>query len=435
MSTNRLHNAGQRAGQPSALSGAGARRPVLALLASLLSLATLFVLLPARPITSRWSGPPGGAPVAREIPFSPGAVAVAQAQPREAAPATAIVGQATARAAGKLGLQYGAVVDDHGQIVLQDEALRLIERSGAGWIKINFRLGGFADWTETTTFGYSALSRYDQIVASAHAHNLQVLGELSNESWHGIAPHWQGNSAEAAGGNGDNQYIRDFARNAAVVLARHYAGRIDAWEIWNEPSQAATYMYPSNFAQLLAQVYAGARAAGVTSARFVSGGITSIQDEAGRITPASSGADYLREVYAQGRRVAGWAAIEERYGTYPLDAIGQHIYLDGAGLTSAENVGAALRLLRDAYVEGEGGGTVKQTVITELGWATDHVAELDQAANLRTAYAAFQQTDYVQRAFWFFLRDEPGPGLYFGLLNPDSSEKPAWQAFREYAAN
>ena len=74
-------------------------------------------------------------------------------------------------------------------------------------------------------------------------------------------------------------------------------------------------------------------------------------------------------------------------------------------------------------------------MITELGWATDHVAESEQAANLRAACATFEQIGYVQRAFWFFLRDEPGPGLYFGLLNSDSSAKPAWRVFQEYAAN
>ena len=43
------------------------------------------------------------------------------------------------------GLQYGAVIDDTGQILLHDEALSRMVQAGAGWVKLNFRLGGFAN--------------------------------------------------------------------------------------------------------------------------------------------------------------------------------------------------------------------------------------------------------------------------------------------------
>jgi hypothetical protein len=334
---------------------------------------------------------------------------------------------------GNQGLQYGAVIDNAGHILLQDEALRLMAQAGAGWIKINFRLGGFQNWTETTTFGYSALSLYDQIVANAQRRNLKVLGELSNEAWNGMYTHWQGNNAESvASGNGDNQYIRDFSQNAAVVLAKRYAGQIDVWEVWNEPSQTATYMYPSNFAQLLAQVYTKSRAAGVTNVRFVSGGITALQDPSGNITADSVGANYLRQVYSQGKLLAGWDGIKTTYGSYPLDSIGQHIYLDGFGPTSSPKISVALQLLRDAYVASEG-NTTKQTVITEFGWATNNVSEQIQASNLQIAYTTYKQTAYVERAYWFFLRDESIPRLYFGLLSSNSSQKPAWKSYRTYA--
>jgi hypothetical protein len=407
-------------------------RLLLAIVASLIFGATLFVLLPTRssPFTSRWPGPQasvaGAAPTepARPAP-TPGAADAPASQP--------IAGVAAPVPQRNQGLQYGAVVDDAGNRLLTDEALGLMAQSGAGWIKINFRLGGFANWTETDTFGYSALSVYDRIVADAQRHHLKVLGGLSNEAWHGIAPHWQGNSVEAAGGDGVNRYIEDFAEQAAGRLIEHYAGNIDVWEVWNEPSQPNTFMYPSNFAQLLARVYATAKARGVTNSRLVSGGITSLQDVKGNFTAASSGADYLREVYAQGRRIAGWDAIKAQYGSYPLDGIGQHIYLDEFGTAASANIRAALELLRAAYVDGEGGSTPKQTFITEFGWTTNNLAEQTQADNLQTAYSTFKEISFVAQAYWFFLRDEPGPGLFFGLLRADSSEKPAWNAYRTFA--
>src|SRR6266496_4861673 len=106
------------------------------------------------------------------------------------------------------GLQYGAVIDNTGHILLHDEALSLMAQAGAGWIRINFRLGigSFLDWTETTTYGYSSLSLYDTIVDTARSRGLRVLGELSNEAWNGYLADWQANNAEVAGGTGDNPY-------------------------------------------------------------------------------------------------------------------------------------------------------------------------------------------------------------------------------------
>ena len=344
-------------------------------------------------------------------------------------------GAAVAVTRGNQGLQYGAVIDNTGTILLTDEALDKLAASGAGWLRINFRLGNgyYLDWTDTTAHGYPALERYDTIVNHARTRGLQVLGELSNEAWNGWLSMWQASNAEVSGGNGDNPYLQEFSRKAAVILAQHFAGRIDTWEVWNEPSQSATYLYPSNFAQLLAHVYTDTRAAGITSATFVSGGITSLQDSRGRITSASSGADYLKNVYAQGKQRAGWETIKATYGSYPLDHVGQHIYVDGFAKTTSAHIRTALKLMHDAYVQSEGGTTTKKTILTEFGWATNNVSEGTQATNLQTAYTEYKNTPYVLNAYWFFLRDESAPHLYFGLIRSDSSQKPAWAAYQAYA--
>ena len=342
---------------------------------------------------------------------------------------------AAALVAGNQGLQYGAVIDNSGNILFTDDAAAKVAASGAGWIRINFRLanGYFLDWTDTIQHGYSALSRFDTIVDSARSHNLKVLGELSNEAWNGWLSMWQESNAEVEGGNGDNTYLQQFSKKAAVVLAQHFAGRIDTWEVWNEPNQPATYLYPSNFAQLLAHVYTDTRAAGITTATFVSGGVTSVQDSAGKITAASSGADYLTQTYTKGRQLAGWNTIKLNTGSYPLDAIGQHLYIDGFAKTTAPRLRTALKYVRDAYVQSEGGSTTKKTIITEFGWSTRNVSERTQSSNLQVAYTEYQNTTYLQNAYWFFLRDETAPNLYFGLLRPDSSQKPAWTTYQTYA--
>ncbi|GAC1637837.1 MAG: hypothetical protein NVS4B8_03100 [Herpetosiphon sp.] len=329
------------------------------------------------------------------------------------------------------GLQIGAVIDDAGRILITDRQLDAIAQSGAKWIKINFRLGRFQNWTETTTFGYSALSLYDQIVSRAQLRNLQVLGELSNESWPGWLAMWQVNNAETTPGNGNNKYLSDFATYAAGVLAQHYqaTGQITNWEVWNEPNLPLTYLYPSNFAWLLTDVHQAFKLAGADSASVVSGGIATLQDNTGALTSVSSGADYLTATYRQGQVLANWNAIKAADGSYPLDNVGQHLYIDPYTTTSAANVKLALDLIHNAYVAAEGGATNKMIVMTEFGWETNNVPEAVQADNLQITNTQFKATSFFLNGYWFFLQDEPGAVLYYGLLRSDATQKPAWNAF------
>ena len=390
-------------------------------------------------------------------------------------------GQALAVSQGNQGLQDGWAIDDNeGKVLFTDAVAAKMAEAGAGWVRINFRLGGFRDWTETDTFGYSALDLYDQVVANASNNNLKVLGLLSNESWRGDQSEWQANSAERDGGNGDNEYLRNVSLNAAVILAEHFAGRVDLWEVWNEPNAYTTYsdeegyigssfIYPSNFAWLLRHVYEDVKTAEISGERFVSGGVfghdlgglativegrpvikrgdpmrpgygVRLERDSKRSSAASSvsesGSDYLRATYDQGKANAGWEDLKATYGSYPLDGIGQHLYIDQGGATSAEKIGTYLRDVRDAYTAYEDEKTAKQTLVTEVGWATDRVSKRTQADNLKTAYGEFKETTYLQTAYWFQLRDIPPADLYYGLLTPFDEpwkEKHSWKAYQTYA--
>lgn len=333
------------------------------------------------------------------------------------------------------GLQPGAPMGNNGEISFTNDVAAKIAQSHAGWVRLNFRLGpNFTDWTETTTLGFSALSRYDTIIANARNNNLKVLGLLSNEAWNtaNLSADSQANNAEVAGGNGDNTFLQNFDTNAARVLIPHFAGQIDQWEVWNEPNASLTYLYPSNFAWLLRRVYVAARDSGVPNLTIVSGGLLSTHSQnAPALTSANTGADYLRATYDQGRINAGWETLKSTYGSYPLDLIGQHLYIDQWSRTNANRIELAVRLVHDAYVAEEGGSTPKTTHVTEMGWSTSLVSESIQASNLKTAYTRLKQLAYTPRTYWFFLRDVPVANLFHGLLRGDGTQKPSWSTYQQ----
>ncbi|MBI1800295.1 MAG: hypothetical protein HYR71_01545 [Chloroflexi bacterium] len=333
---------------------------------------------------------------------------------------------------GPQGLQAGQPIGDNGEIFFTDTVASQIASAGAGWVRINFRLGAhFPDWT-TPVSATTALSLYDSIVTTALNHNLKVLGLLSNESWVGGLSDWQANNAEVAGGNGDNTFIQQFDTYAARVLMPHFAGKITEWEVWNEPNAGPTYVYPSNFAWLLRRAYLAARDNGIT-ATLISGGLFSSNPYGSTLlTSANTGADYLTSTYTQGKLNAGWDGLKSTYGSYPLDTIGQHIYIDWwAGLTTAARVEQTASFVFNAYAAFEGVTTTKRINITEMGWGTDWVSESTQATSLSTAYIKLKQLTYIERTYWFFLQDIPVASLYYGLLREDGSAKPAWSSYQQ----
>lgn len=387
--------------------------------------------------------------------------------------------RAAAAAQGGHGMQGGWAVDDIGHVnFVHSLSLQFgfIQQSGAGWVRINFRLGKcFADWTSASDIcpdadAATALGIYDDVVNKAHASNLQVLGLLSNESLPGDQTEWLAGNTERQGGNGDNAYARRFAVDVAGVLARHFANRVTAWEVWNEPNawtenpspgvfSGGSFMYPSNFAWLLKRAYAAIKAEQPnTSSTVISGGlfgldgggspaISGIKGSSlvnGRdITCASnvaSGADYLCLTYAAGVSSAGWIA-----GAFPLDRIGQHLYVDQGEPTSAAKITSYVADVHQAALHYEGVNTGKQIEITEIGWFanpsdTDFaITQARQAGNLKIAYETFSALPYVSRAFWFNIQDVPEAYLFAGQVDGGDDytlgtpKYPVFSMFQRYA--
>jgi hypothetical protein len=372
------------------------------------------------------------------------------------------------------GLQDGWSFDNLGDTTNPHMLIHLLpvmQQAGAGWVRIHFRLGPcFSDWAttgcRTGIDGKTALDLYDEVVNAALSRNLRVLGLLTHESWHGTQPAWNENNVENGGTDGDNAFIQALTTNAAAPLAAHFKGRINTWELWTKPNawtdnagtvySGGTFVYPSNYAQMLKQVGAAIKTVTDSSATFISGGLLGhdlgvkhqgltgtykLAGEAASRCPSvlPSGGEYLCATYDMGRTKAGWTP-----GRSPFDHVGQHLYIKQQGAVTEKDLTNYLADLRKVYTV-YGGQASMQTHVTAFGWRTDAVNASIQARNLRVAYTTFQSLSpsrggYVARAFWFRTRDEENPPYnpgyfdYYGLTDPSGGLKPAFTTYQRYAA-
>jgi polysaccharide biosynthesis protein PslG len=290
---------------------------------------------------------------------------------------------------------------------------RVVE-SGSGWVRIGVGWCSLEEAGSGVVSGWY-LDRLDATVAAAAARGLRVLATV------GCTPGWLSGSGSLTVLPQPAQ-VGEFER-VARWLAGRYAGRIAAWEIWNEPDCSAGtgcgMTDPAAYVPVLRAGHAGVRA-GDPAAVVVSGGISGVN------------AEWIGRLYAAGAR--GW-----------FDALGLHPYQGPAAeppeappaehpyrMTNVERV-------REVMV-GSGDGQVP-IWFTEFGWTTGAgegwsagVDEATQADYLARAVAMVQERyGYVTHAFVFTVRDRDDWNAYennFGLVRLDGTPKPALAALR-----
>lgn len=344
----------------------------------------------------------------------------------------------------KLGLksiQYGQPIADDGSIKLTDAVVDAIVETGAKEVRLNFRVGNYG---KDTAEWYAV---YDVIIQKLLDRGLTIIGCINYETLH--TPNgqqdWCVNNVENGGTDGSNAYMEALSQ-LTLRVAQHYEGRIYYWELWNEPNcwtqQASEtefvggfYIYPSNFAALLSLVYKQLKHTHNVDCEIIAGGMFG-HDIGGDKNKESGGMNYITRTYQMGIEYGDWKWCLENLGTYPLDHIGQHIYIDQGWETRQEDMEMYCRWMWEAYTAFEGADTPKKIFITEFGWETPQdggVSEEIQALNLQVAYKAFQNCPYVVSATWFYLQDED-QYLKFGLYRSGgfalSDRKSAFQVFQ-----
>lgn len=292
------------------------------------------------------------------------------------------------------------------QIARRD--MDLIRDAGFGWVKQN------VGWRDVEGAEKGAFNWYftDRIVADAEQRGLKVLFRLDSE------PAWAALEKGVRSSNGPPEDAADFG-DFCHALAERYTGRIDAYQVWNEPNLAREWGgYPPDpvgYVELLRACYVGVKTAD-PGALIVSAGLAPTGTGLPQAIPD---ADYLIRMYE-----AGAAAYFDALG---LNAPGYKAPPEVSPAEAAATPGYGeqrffcfrhVEDMRDIMVEyGDGH---KQVVILEMGWTTDPHPESPYHWH---AVTPEQKADYLVRAFQYA---EEHWWPWIGLMSVLSIANPHW---------
>jgi hypothetical protein len=260
----------------------------------------------------------------------------------------------------------------------------------------------------------------DMIVDAANARGIAVLGLLNS------TPGWA-TGGEAIASPPDSP---DTFGNFAGAVAGHFAGRIAAYELWNEENAVQFWKsgpqgpQPDRYTDLLKAAYPKIKAAD-GGATVVAGGLSPTINF---FSITKNPVDYVNGMYAAGAK--GF-----------FDALAFHPYLFTANADarfSTGKVNSPLSLfnqLRQKMNDNGDGG--KQIWATEFGAATSKVDEATQAAWIRDFITTWRGLNGAGPAFVYTTRDRntgsSNPQDTYGVYRTDWTPKPAADVVKSLA--
>lgn len=285
--------------------------------------------------------------------------------------------------------------------------LDAIAETGAEWVRFDI------PWTHVSWQpGQYDWRPYDAVVDAARARGLRILGVLGT-----LAPHirppgtgWQ----QGPTGPEQRAAFVSYAREAAS----RYAGRVEAWEVWNEPNLDQSWAPTPNVAEYAALLVATSEAV-----RPVCGGCRIIAGGTGGAQPNSPDLDTLTWF----RRLYATPAPRS------VDASAVHPYSDMRNGAAGEmSLVPQIRSIMDAA------GYSEQPIWgTEIGAPTGGTNSASESAAVtlmwqgNDAWVAMAPSAKTGPLFWYTLRDSDDPTRegHFGVMRRDGSRKPAFDEF------
>jgi len=249
----------------------------------------------------------------------------------------------------------------------------------------------------------------DGTVNAARERHLKIVGLLGTLPSYGRpkgTPNTYGPSTTAQ---------RTMFAEFAAKVAKRYQGRIDTWEVWNEPN-LDQFWYPapssSDYGKLLASTYKSIKAV-APRATVLSGG-TGGRDSEADIEPIR----WVDRMYSSGLRNS-------------FDGLAMHAY------TAPENgnLGEFERLSTYRSVMDRHGDQHTKLWITEAGTEVGRSAEATESVAASNVLAVIERWKNVHDhgpMFFYTLSDTIQPG--FGLYRTDGSARPALAALVQAAA-
>ncbi|MDJ0395621.1 cellulase family glycosylhydrolase [Rhodococcus sp. G-MC3] len=251
-------------------------------------------------------------------------------------------------------------------------------------------------------------SAVDRVVNAVSARGISILGIIAyTPSW-ATSPVGQPINTRPA----SPALFGQFAGKAAA----RYAGKVSAFEIWNEPNGAKFYgpaPDAAGYTQLLKAAYPAIKAAN-SSAIVVGGVLGAVEDAAGMQNPVT----FANQMYAAG--AAGYFdALSYHPYQYSLK-FAEGVYVDHSPARQMMDLHAAMA------ANGDG---AKKIWATEYGVPTAYVSEDVQSDMITHLITKWQELPYAGPIYLYQLRDQQtgssDPEMTFGLLRTDWSGKPA----------
>jgi hypothetical protein len=310
-----------------------------------------------------------------------------------------------------------------------------IQELDFGWVKQSF------PWRDIEAIekGHYDWYRPDRIVKKVEDSGLKLLVRIDRQ------PFWSQENDWPPLENAPPADLQDFA-DFCGDLAKRYKGRIDAYQIWNEPNLSREWGEeppdPAEYTELLKVCYQEIKAAD-PEAIVISAGLAPTGTGLPLAIPDD---DFLQSMYDAG---AG-----DYFDVLGLNAPGYKAPPEASpeeGENNPDYGGGRWFVFRHvedmrAIMEANGDAD-KQVAVLELGWTTDTqnpeyswhaVTEEEQADYLARAYqyASENWQPWMGPIFTIYIADrdwtpEGNEQWWWAITLPDGSKRPAFDALRE----
>ncbi len=320
--------------------------------------------------------------------------------------------------------------------------LKLAKDAGFHWVKQRF------EWryVEKNAKGQFEWNEPDRLVKAIDDQGLKVIARVDNQ------PQWA-SSKIAFPASGPPDRMQDWT-DFLTALATRYKGRIQAYEIWNEPNLDREWgdrkPSPAEYTAMLKASYQAIKAAD-PQALVITAGMSPTTTSNDRAIPDL---DFYKGMYAAGAR-GSFDLLGVHAAGFKADptadpgqvAANPDLTNSDPSPTQAKRVYAFRHVEDVRQVMVDNGDASKQMAVLEMGWTTDlrpsspyrwfAVSEEQQGKSLAAAFQYARQSwapwmgpmtvIYIPDPTWTPQQEQ----FWWSITNPDGSLRPAYTALKE----